>query len=80
MQEEVAPPFERWPEHLRELDDRQLTELACDYEWLTGKNQPEESRGAFHSRREAIISECERRGLHDVAAKCRRPVVGQAGG
>jgi len=35
MQEEIAPPFERWPEHLRDLDDRALTELAKDYRWLS---------------------------------------------
>jgi len=56
--DEVAPPFERWPQHLKDLDDRQLSELASDYRWLDEEAQPEDSRDEFRRRREAIIAEC----------------------
>ncbi len=70
--EEVAPPTENWAEHLKTLDDRQLAVLAKDYRWLDEENRPEHTRAEFHARREAIIAECERRGMHDVAAQCKK--------
>jgi hypothetical protein len=70
MQEEKAPPFENWAEHLKALSDRDLTQLAKDYRWLDERARAEEEREAFHSRREAIIAECQRRGLHAVARSC----------
>ena len=73
MQEEVAPPFETWTEHLKVLDDRQIAELAKDYSWLNGQARPQEARADFHARREAIIAELERRGMHAVAEQCRQP-------
>jgi hypothetical protein len=78
MPEEIAPPFENWEEHLKALDDRDLSDLAKDYRWLDEEARAEEERGEFRSRRLAIISECERRGLGD-AASCCRPATGGAG-
>jgi hypothetical protein len=71
--EEVAPPPESWNEHLRELGDEQLTALAADYCWLTEQNKPEDQRDEFSRRREAIVAECERRGISDAANNCRPP-------
>jgi hypothetical protein len=73
MQEEIAPPFESWPEHLRGLENQDLAELAKDYSWLNGQVRPQEARAEFDARRQAIISELERRGMHDVANQCRQP-------
>src|SRR5689334_21356677 len=70
--QEVAPPRESWEAHLKELDDRQLTELARDYRWLDEEAQRPESRAEFRRRRDAIIAECERRGRGDLARDCRR--------
>jgi len=69
--EEVAPPFESWTEHLKGLGDKELTELAGDYCWLTEKNKPQDQRAEFQKRREAIIAECERRGISEAANNCR---------
>jgi hypothetical protein len=79
MQEEIAPPFENWDEHLKALDDRDLADLAKDYRWLDEEARAEQERAEFRSRREAIVAECERRGLSDVARDCRRPAMGGSG-
>jgi hypothetical protein len=71
MKEEVAPPREKWPEHLKDLPDEEIIALAGDYCWLTEQNRPEEERGEFTKRRQAILAECERRGLQDAARNCR---------
>ena len=73
--EDAAPKLERWPEHLKDVDDQELVGLAGDYCWLTEKNTPEDQRGEFRKRREAILAECERRGLKDAAHVCR-PAAG----
>ena len=78
MQEEIAPPPESWTDHLKALDDRDLTGLAQDYRWLDEEARADEERGEFRSRRLAIIEECERRGMPD-AANCCRPVMGGSG-
>ncbi len=74
--EEVAPPTESWAQHLKGLHDKQLAELACDYRWLVEESRPQEERGEFQQRREAIIAECERRGLAEAARQCRPPAAG----
>ena len=79
MQEEIAPPFETWEEHLKALADRDLTQLAKDYRWLDEEARAQEERADFRRRREAIIVECERRGKSDIAAECRRPAMGGSG-
>jgi hypothetical protein len=48
---------------LKDLGDRELSELAKDYEWLDEEARPREEREDFHRRREAVIAECERRGV-----------------
>jgi hypothetical protein len=63
--------LESWPEHLADLDDTALTELAGDYCWLVEKNTPDTERDEFRRRRETILQECERRGLHQAAKTCR---------
>jgi hypothetical protein len=73
MAEEVAPPFQSWSEHLKGLDNQQLAQLANDYRWLDEEVQAVEERDVFRKRREAIIDECERRGLPDLAEECKRP-------
>jgi hypothetical protein len=78
MQEEIAPPFENWADHLKALDDRDLSDLAKDYRWLDEEARAEAERGEFRARRLAIIEECERRGLAD-AANCCRPAMGGSG-
>lgn len=75
--EEKAPPVETWPEHLSELGDRQLSQLAIDYQWLDEETSVETSGEEFHRRREAIIAECERRGMFSLAESCRKPTVKQ---
>jgi hypothetical protein len=35
-----------------------------------GKNRPEDQRSEFQKRREAILAECERRGLKEAASNC----------
>ena len=79
MQEEIAPPFESWEDHLRALDDRDLAQLAKDYRWLDEEARAQEERADFRWRREAVIAECERRGLSEMAAECRRPAMGGSG-
>jgi hypothetical protein len=69
--EEVAPPFESWTEHLSALSDKDLTQLAGDYRWLDEEARPQQEREEFHRRREAVIEECEKRGMKDVAQSCR---------
>ncbi len=69
--EEVAPDFERWPDHLKDLRDKDLEDMAADYCWLTEKNRPEDQREEFRRRREAILAECERRGMSHAADLCR---------
>ncbi len=71
--EETAPPTESWPEHLKALSDQDLKRFADDYRWLNEENRPEEQRGEFARRREAILQECERRGLSEAADGCRKP-------
>lgn len=71
MQEETAPPFEKWEEHLRALSDRDLCEVAKDYRWLDQEARARQEGPEFHRRREAIVAECERRGLRDAANDCR---------
>jgi hypothetical protein len=71
MQEEIAPPPEHWAEHLRDLDNDQLAELAKDYRWLDEEAKAGDSRGEFHARREAVVRECERRGMAELARQCR---------
>jgi hypothetical protein len=73
MQEETAPPFEKWSDHLKAIGDRELSDLARDYSWLNGQARPQEARDEFHSRREAIFGELERRGMHAIADQCRQP-------
>jgi len=73
--DESAPPRESWPEHLKDLGDRELIDLAGDYCWLTERNKPEDQRAEFNKRRNAIIAECERRGMPEVAKDCR-PAAG----
>jgi hypothetical protein len=80
MQDEKAPPFESWDDHLKALNDRDLAQLAADYRWLDGEARPQEERQEFHARREAIVAECQRRGLTEAAAKARRPAMGGSGG
>jgi hypothetical protein len=75
MQDEIAPPFENWEAHLRALDNRDLIELAEDYRWLDEEARAEEEGPEFRARRDAVIAECERRGLSEVAASLRRPVM-----
>ena len=77
MDEEKAPPVETWPQHLAELGDRQLSQLAKDYRWLDEEAAAKTSGEEFHRRREAVIAECERRGMHSLAESCRKPAVNQ---
>jgi hypothetical protein len=67
----MAPRPGTWPEHLKDVGDRELIQLAGDYCWLLEKNRPAEERGEFQKRREAILAECERRGLEEAARTCR---------
>ncbi len=78
MQDEIAPPPENWADHLKALEDPDLTTLAKDYRWLDEEARAEEERGEFRARRLAIIAECERRGMSD-AANCCRPALGGSG-
>ena len=81
MQEEIAPPFERWPQHLRDLDDRALTELAKDYRWLGEEARTSHDVDSeFEKRRAAVAAECERRGMRQLADECRRPMTRSGGG
>jgi hypothetical protein len=76
MQDDVAPPFESWDDHLKALDNGQLADLAKDYYWLTKESNASaggEGQAEFQNRRKSIIAECERRGMNDVAARCRQP-------
>ena len=61
--EEIAPPFESWAEHLKALGDRELAELAKDYNWLDEEARAEQQGEEYHRRREAVIAECQRRGI-----------------
>lgn len=70
MQEEIAPPFENWDEHLRSLEDQDLAILAKDYRWLDEEARAEEERADFRARRLSIIAECQRRGMSDAANGC----------
>ena len=79
MPEEIAPPLENWDAHLKALADRDLTELAKDYRWLTDEARAEEESEEFRQRRKAVIAELERRGLHDLARSCRGPAMGGSG-
>ena len=79
MQEEIAPPFENWGEHLKALSDRDLVEVAKDYRWLTDEARAQEESAEFRSRREEVILELERRGMSDIAKRCRRPAMGGSG-
>jgi hypothetical protein len=76
MQEEKAPPFENWGEHLKALSDRDLAQVAKDYRWLDEEARAQEERAEFRARREAVIAECDRRGMQDCARECRRPAMG----
>jgi hypothetical protein len=76
MQQEKAPPPENWEQHLQALADRDLEQLAKDYRWLDEEARARDERQEFHSRREAIIAECERRGLAEACRECRRPAMG----
>jgi len=71
MTEETAPPPTSWADHLRELDNEQIEELAKDYRWLDEESHAGEAREEFRHRREAIIAECERRGVSGLATECR---------
>jgi len=71
IHEHVAPHLETWNEHLKDISDRELTLLAGDYCWLLEKNRPEHQRDEFREKREAILAECERRGLAKAAQLCR---------
>jgi hypothetical protein len=79
MPEEIAPPFENWADHLKALNDRDLTDLAKDYRWLDEEARAEEERGEFRARRLAIIAECQRRGMADAVRQCL-PVSRSSGG
>ena len=70
--EEIAPDFESWPQHLKDVEDKELADMAADYCWLTEKNRPEDQRDEFRRRREAILAECERRGMSHAAELCRQ--------
>ncbi len=76
-QKKTVSRLASWPEHLKDLGDRDLEELAGDYCWLMEKNRPEEQRNEFRQRREAILAECERRGMTEAARACR-PSVGMS--
>lgn len=76
MQDEIAPPFEHWEARLKDLSERDLKQLASDYRWLDERARAPEEGAEFHRRREAIIAECERRGMSDVAQQCRKPAMG----
>jgi hypothetical protein len=67
--EEIAPPFESWEAHLKDLPERDLLVMANEYRWLDTEVQAEEEGEEFHRRREAIIAECRRRGLSRPAPK-----------
>jgi hypothetical protein len=68
-QVEKAPPREEnWTQHLRDLSDGELENLASDYRWLDEQSHSH-IQGEFHQRREAIIEECRRRGLHEAASR-----------
>ena len=71
MQEEIAPRPGNWSEHLQDLSNDQLAQLARDYRWLDEEARAGDSRREFHQRREAIIAECERRGQPEMARACR---------
>jgi hypothetical protein len=79
MPDEIAPPFESWEEHLKALGDRDLAQVAKDYRWLDEEARAQEERADFRRRREAVIAECERRGMSETAAECRRPAMGGSG-
>jgi hypothetical protein len=72
-QQEIAPPYESWTDHLKALGNKELSELARDYRWLDEESRSEE-QPEFRKRREAVIAECERRGMAGVAQSCRQPV------
>jgi hypothetical protein len=72
MPEEVAPPTQNWVEHLKSLENAPLAELAKDYNWLAHQRVSPDSHEQFAERRAAIIAECERRGMKDIAEACRR--------
>ena len=78
--EEKAPPFESWPEHLKDLGDKEIAKLAEDYRWLDEEAELKEERAEFHRRREAIIAECERRGMGAAAELCRPKTTRHTGG
>ncbi len=70
--EEIAPPFETWNEHLKDLGDRELAELARDYRWLNEEARPELEREDFRRRKEAISAECKRRNMPDPYSEPRK--------
>jgi len=61
--EEIAPPQESWEQHLKALGDRELAELAKDYNWLDEEARAQDQGKEYHRRREAVIAECRRRGM-----------------
>jgi hypothetical protein len=71
MIEEIAPDPGSWTEHLGDLADRDIVALAKDYRWLDEEARPRDAREEFRRRREAVLAECERRGLEDAARECR---------
>ena len=68
---ETAPRAGSWVEHLSAVSDEELTTLSADYCWILEKNRPEEERETFRQRREAILAECQKRGLTEAANSCR---------
>ncbi|HEY1341096.1 MAG TPA: hypothetical protein VGF59_26475 [Bryobacteraceae bacterium] len=58
---------------MKDLADGDLAELAKDYRWLDEEARAEEERREFRRRREAIVAECERRGMAGAADACRAP-------
>jgi hypothetical protein len=73
-QQETAPPREQsWPDHLHDLSDRELEQLAQDYRWLD-EALHSEIQSEFHRRREAIIAECKRRGKPEMSRYCNPPI------
>jgi hypothetical protein len=71
--EDPAAPFEVWSERLKTTTDRELTRLAGDYQRLAERpDAPRYTEEEFESRREAVVAECERRGLRALSEQCRR--------
>ncbi len=78
MEGKPIPLSDRFADHLQTADPGKLESAVRTYVWLA-EFGPEVMRNLYRRERDAVLKECERRGLTTVVERIRHDFAASAG-